>query len=117
MAQNSRRHIRSDDNQLPNLFVAQIRAPNVFDREGISDRTGSGKPEIRSAVSKKPQPQDLVDENVVRDAVEMQTVRIKALRALCEPMTQGHLSGSELPIRQAIENKGRKSPQQQQRRR
>src|SRR5260221_14228919 len=98
MAQNSRRHIRSDDDQLPNLLVPQIRAPNVFDREGISDCTRSGKPEIRGAVAEKPQAQDLVDENVIRDAVEVQTVRIKALRALCEPMTQGHLSGSELPI-------------------
>src|SRR5260370_42129166 len=116
-AQNSRRHIRSDDDQLPNLSVAQVRSPNVSDREGIPDCPGSGNPEIRSAVAKKPQPQDLVDENVIRDAVEMQTVSIKALRALCEPMTQGHLSGRELPIRQAIEHKGRKSPQQQHRRR
>src|SRR5215467_547013 len=109
-AQNSRRHIRSDDDQLPNLFVAQVRAPNVFDREGISDGAGSRKPEIRGAVSKKPQPQDLVDENVVRDAVEMQTVSIKALRALCEAMTQGDLSGSELPIGQTIENEGSEKP-------
>src|SRR5579871_184692 len=110
----SRRHIRPDDDQFPNLRVAQVRAPDVFDREGISDGAGSGELEVRGAVAEKPQPQDLVDENVVGYAVEMQAVSVKALRALREPMTQGDLSGRELPIRQAVEHEGGEEPQQEQ---